>query len=133
MTTNSHILGFPRIGAQRELKFALESFWRGDSDVSALQNVANTIKTKNWQTQINAQLTHITVGDFAFYDQMLNQSLMLGCIPKRFGFEASQITLAQTFDLRAHACSHPPATPSEQQIQNAFQEPLSFGFSSHSH
>ena len=107
MTTNSHILGFPRIGAQRELKFALESFWRGDSDVSALQNVANTIKTKNWQTQINAQLTHITVGDFAFYDQMLNQSLMLGCIPKRFGFEASQITLAQTFDLARGNAAQP--------------------------
>ena len=107
MTTNSHILGFPRIGAQRELKFALESFWRGDSDVSALQNVANTIKTKNWQTQINAQLTHITVGDFAFYDQMLNQSLMLGCIPKRFGFETSQITLAQTFDLARGNAAQP--------------------------
>ena len=107
MTISSHILGFPRIGAQRELKFALESFWRGDSDVTALQNVANSIKTKNWQAQIDAQLTHVTVGDFAFYDQMLNQSLMLGCIPKRFDFDANHITLAQTFDLARGNAAQP--------------------------
>lgn len=99
MTTTSHILGFPRIGAQRELKFALESFWRGESTEAELQSVATSIKNTNWQAQLDAKLSFVTVGDFAFYDQMLNQSLMLGAIPKRFGFDAAQVTLAQTFEL----------------------------------
>ena len=107
MNTSSHILGLPRIGAQRELKFALESFWRGESSEADLIQVADSIKHDNWRRQINAQQNLITVGDFALYDQMLNQSLLLGCVPKRFDFDANQITLKQTFDLARGNAAQP--------------------------
>ena len=107
MSTSSHILGLPRIGAQRELKFALESFWRGESSEADLIQVADSIKHDNWRRQINAQQNLITVGDFALYDQMLNQSLLLGCVPKRFDFDANQITLKQTFELARGNAAQP--------------------------
>ena len=107
MSISSHILGLPRIGAQRELKFALESFWRGESSEADLIQVADSIKHDNWRRQINAQQNLITVGDFALYDQMLNQSLLLGCVPKRFDFDANQITLKQTFDLARGNAAQP--------------------------
>ena len=107
MNTSSHILGLPRIGAQRELKFALESFWRGESSEADLIQVADSIKHDNWRRQINAQQNLITVGDFALYDQMLNQSLLLGCVPKRFDFDANQITLKQTFELARGNAAQP--------------------------
>ena len=107
MSISSHILGLPRIGAQRELKFALESFWRGESSEADLIQVADSIKHDNWRRQINAQQNLITVGDFALYDQMLNQSLLLGCVPKRFDFDANQITLKQTFELARGNAAQP--------------------------
>lgn len=81
---NSHILGFPRIGANRELKFALEAFWSGKQSAADLEKVAANIRLSNWQAQIDAGLSFITVGDFAYYDQMLNHSQLLGAIPQRF-------------------------------------------------
>ena len=107
MSISSHILGLPRIGAQRELKFALESFWRGESSEADLIQVADSIKHDNWRRQINAQQNLITVGDFALYDQTLNQSLLLGCVPKRFDFDANQITLKQTFELARGNAAQP--------------------------
>lgn len=81
---NSHILGFPRIGAMRELKFALEAFWAGKHTNEQLAEVAKTIRATNWQAQKNSGLSFITVGDFAYYDQMLNHTQLFGAIPARF-------------------------------------------------
>lgn len=81
---NSHILGFPRIGAMRELKFALEAFWSGHQTADQLASVASSIRHNNWQTQKEAGLSFITVGDFAYYDQMLNHTQLFGAIPQRF-------------------------------------------------
>lgn len=80
----SHILGFPRIGAMRELKFALEAFWAGKQSAEHLAQVAQNIRLSNWQAQQQAGLSFITVGDFAYYDQMLNHSQLFGAIPERF-------------------------------------------------
>lgn len=84
--TIAHTLGMPRIGANRELKFALEKFWRGELDEASLQDTAKGIRLHNWRKQQAAGLDFVTVGDFAFYDQMLNHILLLGCEPARFGF-----------------------------------------------
>ncbi|MEF3193654.1 MAG: 5-methyltetrahydropteroyltriglutamate--homocysteine S-methyltransferase, partial [Halothiobacillaceae bacterium] len=82
----THILGFPRIGAQRELKFALEAFWRGERNAQDLQNTAQALRARHWQYQREAGLDYVTVGDFAYYDHVLNHIQLLGCEPVRFGF-----------------------------------------------
>ena len=94
----AHVLGAPRIGPNRELKFAQEAFWRGEIDEGALRAVASGIRQANWQRQHAAGLDFVTVGDFAFYDQMLNHVALLGCAPPRFGF-GERIGLPEYFQL----------------------------------
>ncbi|WP_281544367.1 5-methyltetrahydropteroyltriglutamate--homocysteine S-methyltransferase [Grimontia sp. SpTr1] len=81
--TTTHILGYPRIGNKRELKFALEQYWQGEINQQGLLDVGATIRHHNWQVQKDAGLSFVTVGDFAWYDQVLQTSLTLGHIPKR--------------------------------------------------
>ena len=80
----THILGFPRIGKHRELKKALEDFWKGDISSAALCSTANALKRRHWQVQKDAGLSFVATGDFSLYDQMLDTSLMLGATPARF-------------------------------------------------
>lgn len=77
----THNLGFPRIGAQRELKFALERYWRGECSRDELQAVGSTLRQRHWQQQ--ADLDWLPVGDFSFYDQVLDMSFTLGHLPQR--------------------------------------------------
>jgi len=95
----AHILGFPRIGAQRELKFAVESFWRGDTDLTALQQTGKNLRQRHWAIQADAGLDVVSVGDFAWYDQVLNTLALLGAVPTRFKFDAKKLTLADYFTL----------------------------------
>ncbi|GLT16551.1 5-methyltetrahydropteroyltriglutamate--homocysteine methyltransferase [Vibrio zhanjiangensis] len=83
MATTTHILGYPRIGEKRELKFALEKYWRGDIGQQALKTVGADLRYQNWQTQSDAQLSYVTAGDFAWYDHVLTTTLLLGHAPKR--------------------------------------------------
>lgn len=71
-----HNLGFPRLGEHRELKFALERYWRGDLDETTLHATASGIRQRHWQMQAKSGLDFIPVGDFAYYDQVLDTSLM---------------------------------------------------------
>jgi 5-methyltetrahydropteroyltriglutamate--homocysteine methyltransferase len=80
----AHNLGFPRIGADRELKKALESYWKGDLEQSALQAVGRELRARHWQLQKDAGIDLLPVGDFAWYDQVLSHSLTFGVIPERF-------------------------------------------------
>lgn len=77
----THNLGFPRIGAKRELKFALESYWKGESSLDALKAVGAELRVRHWKEQ--ADLDLVPVGDFSFYDQVLDMSVMLGNLPER--------------------------------------------------
>lgn len=77
----THNLGFPRIGAQRELKFALESYWSGAASRDALQAVGAQLRQRHWAAQ--ARLDLVPVGDFSFYDQVLDMSFTLGNLPAR--------------------------------------------------
>ncbi|GGO86647.1 5-methyltetrahydropteroyltriglutamate--homocysteine methyltransferase [Marinobacterium nitratireducens] len=79
--TTTHNLGFPRIGANRELKFALESYWRGESDAQALTTLAGGLRRRHWQQQRRLDL--VPVGDFSLYDQVLDMSFTLGVVPER--------------------------------------------------
>ncbi|PPA02308.1 5-methyltetrahydropteroyltriglutamate--homocysteine S-methyltransferase [Pseudomonas sp. MWU12-2312b] len=80
----AHTLGFPRIGADRELKKALESYWKGDLDQEALQSVGRQLRATHWQLQKDAGIDLLPVGDFAWYDQVLSHSLAFGVVPERF-------------------------------------------------
>lgn len=80
----THIPGFPRIGAQRELKFALEDYWHEESSRSQLIEDAKTLRMRNWNIQAESGMDFITVNDFSLYDQVLDHSVLLGVIPERF-------------------------------------------------
>ena len=80
----AHNLGFPRIGADRELKKALEAYWKGDIDQTALKSTGRQLRARHWQLQKDAGIDLLPVGDFAWYDQVLTHSLAFGVIPQRF-------------------------------------------------
>ena len=95
----AHNLGFPRIGKQRELKRALESFWRRDIDGRQLQETAADLRRQHWLQQQASGLEGIPVGDFALYDHMLNMTVLLGAIPERFGVDCGEADLDAYFAL----------------------------------
>lgn len=77
-------LGFPRIGADRELKKAVESYWKGNSTQTDLLNTGKDLRAQHWTLQKQAGLDHIPVNDFSFYDQMLDMACLLGLVPSRY-------------------------------------------------
>ncbi|WP_079437554.1 5-methyltetrahydropteroyltriglutamate--homocysteine S-methyltransferase [Zoogloea sp. LCSB751] len=79
--TTIHNLGFPRIGARRELKFALESYWKGESSLDQLKKLGADLRQRHWTQQAGLDL--VPVGDFSFYDQVLDMSFALGNLPER--------------------------------------------------
>lgn len=83
----THNLGFPRIGENRELKSALEQYWRGELSPAQLENTGANLRRLNWNKQ--AELDRVPVGDFSFYDQVLDMSFTLGNIPERACLEDS--------------------------------------------
>lgn len=102
-----HLLGFPRIGAKRELKFLVEKFWRNEIDDAALQAGARELRQKHWLLQKGAGLDISPVGDFSLYDQVLDAQVLVGAIPRRFGFDAATLSSEQYFQLaRGNAQQH---------------------------
>ncbi|HTN35163.1 MAG TPA: 5-methyltetrahydropteroyltriglutamate--homocysteine S-methyltransferase [Marinobacter sp.] len=79
--TTTHNLGFPRIGAKRELKFAQEAFWHNQLSEQDLQAAGAGLRSKHWALQ--SKLDLVPVGDFSFYDQVLDMSFTLGHLPAR--------------------------------------------------
>ncbi|MBL4762662.1 MAG: 5-methyltetrahydropteroyltriglutamate--homocysteine S-methyltransferase [Gammaproteobacteria bacterium] len=82
--TISHNLGFPRIGAQRALKFALEAYWNHEISLDALEAVGAKLRASHWQLQSESGLDFVPVGDFSWYDHVLDMSCTLGVVPQRF-------------------------------------------------
>ncbi len=103
----THISGFPRIGAQRELKFAQEAFWRGDLTEAGLCETGRTLRQRHWQAQRDAGLSLVAVGDFAWYDPTLTLTAMLGALPARFGFDPRRLSLTQYFELARGNAAQP--------------------------
>lgn len=81
---STHVLGFPRIGAFREHKRALERYWKGDASLADLADVQRQIRAFGWQAQKDAGLDLLTVGDFAAYDHVLTIARRFGAVPSRF-------------------------------------------------
>jgi len=96
-------LGFPRIGARRELKRALEACWRGESDADALQQVARTLRATHWKLQRDAGATQVPCNDFTLYDHVLDAAFDFDAIPERYRALADADPLAGYFALaRGH-------------------------------
>ena len=96
-SNQSHVLGLPRIGANREMKKSVESYWRKEISLTELQRIGQQIEDKNWQMQVDAGLDFVTVGDFSWYDHVLDHSIMLGVIPDRFIQNHKKIDLNTLF------------------------------------
>ena len=90
-------LGYPRIGRRRELKFALEEFWRGRLTEDDLLATAKTLRKQSWELQKAAGLDIIPSNDFSFYDQVLDALVLVGATPSRFG--AGPVTLTRYFQM----------------------------------
>ncbi|WP_422771470.1 5-methyltetrahydropteroyltriglutamate--homocysteine S-methyltransferase [Plantactinospora sp. WMMC1484] len=80
----STVLGYPRIGANRELKKAVEAYWAGGIDAEALEKTAAGLRAEVWRTLANARLDAIPSNTFSYYDQMLDTAVAVGAIPARF-------------------------------------------------
>jgi len=102
----THSLGVPRIGAQRELKKALEAYWGGGIDQSTLRAVGRELRERHWLLQANLGIDWIPVGDFAFYDQVLNTTALLGAVPPRFG-AAREVDLDLYFAMARGTATQP--------------------------
>ena len=76
-------LGYPRIGAHRELKRSLENFWSGKISQDDLLQSAAQIRRQNWQLQQTAGIDFIPSNDFSLYDHVLDTITMLGAVPPR--------------------------------------------------
>ena len=84
MAMKTSIVGYPRIGSLRELKFACEKYFRGELAASALQKTAAALRLENLKVQKNSGLDLIPSNDFSFYDGMLDTAVLLHAIPKRY-------------------------------------------------
>jgi 5-methyltetrahydropteroyltriglutamate--homocysteine methyltransferase len=80
----TYVVGFPRIGEQRELKKALEAYWAGNASKEELQNVASDLRKRHWIYQKNAGIDLISVNDFSFYDNMIDAMVMLNATPAKY-------------------------------------------------
>lgn len=105
-----HILGFPRIGAGRELKKALETYWKGASTREALEATCRMLKLRHWGIQESVGLSYVATGDFSLYDHVLDVTAMIGAIPERFGNVSASPGLDSYFRMaRGDAAANVPA------------------------
>ncbi len=78
------VIGYPRIGDLRELKFALEAYFRKELPLGELEATAKKLRRHNWELQKQAGIDLIPSNDFSFYDNLLDTAYMLGIVPKRY-------------------------------------------------
>ena len=81
---NTSVIGYPRIGRNRELKFASEKYFKGEIGEAALKITASSIRKENWLVQKEAGITYISSNDFSFYDNVLDTAVLFNIIPGRY-------------------------------------------------
>ncbi|MEY0302862.1 5-methyltetrahydropteroyltriglutamate--homocysteine S-methyltransferase [Providencia manganoxydans] len=114
MSVINHTLGFPRVGLKRELKRAQEDYWAGKIDQAALLETGRELRARHWQQQKEQGVDLLPVGDFAWYDQVLTTSLLLGNVPPRHQNEDGSIDLDTLFRVaRGRAPTGKPAAAGE--------------------
>ncbi|WP_038249736.1 5-methyltetrahydropteroyltriglutamate--homocysteine S-methyltransferase [Ghiorsea bivora] len=93
----THNLGFPRIGEQRSLKIALEQYWNGSMTEHKLLQTGKNLRKNHWKIQRDAGINYLPVGDFSWYDHVLDTSVMLGVVPERFAWDGGEVDLNTYF------------------------------------
>jgi 5-methyltetrahydropteroyltriglutamate--homocysteine methyltransferase len=93
----STILGYPRIGQRRELKSALESYWKGKSPEADLLKTAAELRLRHWKLQKDTGIDLIPANDFSLYDQVLDTSCHFGAVPERYGLADGTVGLRSYF------------------------------------
>jgi len=93
----THNLGFPRIGAKRELKHSIESFWSGKIGEAQLLDTAKAVRIVNWSTQRAAGIDLIPSNDFSLYDHVLDTCALTGAVPERFHWSGGNVDLKTYF------------------------------------
>ena len=101
-------LGFPRMGKRRELKFALEKYWSGESNEDTLLQAAQTLRKEHWQLQAEAGINAPPSNDFSLYDHVLDMAITLGAIPRRFKAPGGPVNL-RTYFAMARGAQDVPA------------------------
>lgn len=92
-------LGYPRIGAKRELKKAVEAYWSGGSTIAALEQTASDLRQLHWQKQQSAGIDLIPSNDFSFYDHVLDMIGLVGAIPERFNHPGGMVDIDLYFTM----------------------------------
>ncbi|MCR2802738.1 5-methyltetrahydropteroyltriglutamate--homocysteine S-methyltransferase [Paenibacillus soyae] len=93
MTTKSSVLGYPRIGANREWKKALEEFWSGKLEEGTFESRLRELRLQHLRKQQAKGIDIIPVNDFSYYDQVLDTATMFGLVPKRFAYDGGPVSL----------------------------------------
>jgi 5-methyltetrahydropteroyltriglutamate--homocysteine methyltransferase len=95
----THSLGFPRIGAKRELKRAIESYWKGEVSKEELLSVSKDLRKRHWQLQRENGIDLVPAGDFSYYDQILDMTATLGAVPERFELNDEKVDIKTYFNM----------------------------------
>ncbi|PSQ85704.1 MAG: 5-methyltetrahydropteroyltriglutamate--homocysteine S-methyltransferase, partial [Bacteroidetes bacterium QH_2_63_10] len=90
-------LGFPRIGAHRELKRAVEGYWKGDLTKDELRESARALRESHWTEQQGLGIDVVPSNDFSYYDQVLDACAMVGAVPDRFPWDGNTVDLDTYF------------------------------------
>jgi 5-methyltetrahydropteroyltriglutamate--homocysteine methyltransferase len=106
----THSLGYPRMGAHRQLKKSLEAYWRGKETEAELQKTASDLRRINWLQQKEAGIDLIPSNDFSFYDHVLDTSAMVGAVPERFDWKGPDINLPTYFAMARGRTEEKPAS-----------------------
>src|SRR5215218_9674466 len=93
----SNVAGFPRVGPERELKFATEAYWRGDLSQAALLDAGRRIRLENWRLMSDAGIDLIPSNDFSLYDHVLDTIALVGAVPDRYGHRGGPVGLDTCF------------------------------------
>ncbi|MGD9897336.1 MAG: 5-methyltetrahydropteroyltriglutamate--homocysteine S-methyltransferase [Candidatus Methylacidiphilaceae bacterium] len=97
MALCTHNLGYPRIGPNRELKRALESYWKGESTLDTLLKAASDLREQAWTRQKAAGMRWIPTGDFSLYDHVLDTAALVGAVPARFAPFGEEVSVDRLF------------------------------------
>ena len=100
MAAKTSVIGFPRIGKNRELKFASEKYFKAEISAEELEKTAEELRAYGWKKMSEAGITFIPSNDFSFYDNMLDTAFLLGAIPERY--KALGLSPLETYFAAAH-------------------------------
>src|SRR5256884_7338195 len=89
----SHNLGFPHLGAARELKRATEGYWSGKVSQADLLKTGAALRERHWRLQQDAGMDLVPSNDFSYYDRVLDTCALVGAVPKRYGWAGGPLGL----------------------------------------